>query len=104
MPTHLQQASDYEEVLAAHHRREEAERHNLEFRYPGNFQEQIALRPLIDDFLKNTKWFNHSKLKYNTLKPLMLKKVQGGGWHKKLGVYDDRVRVARHFIHLYGAD
>lgn len=33
----------------------------------------------------------------------MLKKMQGGGWHKKVGVHDDHVEAELHFIDVYGA-
>lgn len=54
-------------------------RQNSKLIYHGYFQALVALRPLINDFLKNAKWFIRSRSKDNTLESLMLKKFQGGG-------------------------
>ena len=101
---HLREARDYEEALAVERQREEAERRDPQFVYPGYFQDPIALRPLIDDFLRNASWFTHGRAKANTSEPLLLRRTQGGGYHKKVGIYIDRVGAARHFVHQFGAN
>jgi hypothetical protein len=104
MERHLREAKDYEKSLAAQHQREEAERQDPLFVYPSYFQDPIALRPLIDDFLKNTSWYTPGMAKANTSEPLLLRRTQGGGYHKKIGIYTNRVGAARHFVHQYGAN
>lgn len=104
MEKHLREAMYYEETLATQHQREEAERQVPQFIYPGYIQHPIALGPLIDDFLKNASWYTYGRAMTNTAEPLLLMRTQGGGYHKKIGVYTERVGAARHFVHLYGAN
>jgi hypothetical protein len=80
MLKHLREAKNYKEALVAQHQREEVERQNLECIYPIYFQNAIALRPLIDDFLKIASLYTHGRSKENTIEFLLLRRMQGGGY------------------------
>nr|PNR59185.1 hypothetical protein PHYPA_001976 [Physcomitrium patens] len=98
MKRQLQEAREWRQAMVAQNKENERPL----YQYDGWKLDEEGIRPLIVDFLHNASWQYHSRSKDLDPHPIMLQKIEGGGYWKKDGVYVDRVGGARFFINKYG--
>jgi hypothetical protein len=74
-----------------------------EFIYDGCELDDPETRRLIVDFIDNALWCLHGGFRDRMMEPLMLRRTDGGTFHKMVGRYHNRVSGARYYIGQYGA-